>query len=900
MADEQIIYLSPEEELTSVRERLEQVKARRIILVIPPQTQLRSHVGWRVLHARMRELGKEVLVISSDRQIRAVAKAVGFRVADSLESPSSNRPRLPSRPGRMAPGGKTATRQRSAPPGKGSSENRTSSQRQQPAQRTTLDEQLAQHPPREAESKISSAGGAITGKGADFASSTFGEDDYESPGNQPTPPPTPPEDTNISRAGQARREGYDFHIETSPPVSPRVPEHDDEEFPDSFIDHYNQAQFIRQQFQAEEPTSKHPANVAGVSDLSTPPLTPARGGSDLSTPSLTPAGDATTSRQGNEDVYGYYLEDSHPVSLPEQHASVPVEDIDTGIPDLSDIPTDILEGEIEDLGDEGDILVQPDAMHQSWDEPIEEEERPYPPRVYGSRLPGSRSGSLRPQQPLPESDIDDEDMLPPVADRPTFVRPPSPARRSGALSPAASSNRGPQPIIPPQTRTGQPKPASQQAKIPAKKGRTVTTSPQKKPPAAVQTPAQRRNNRKTLTAFLAVVAVLLILLGLFYFVPSAQVTISVPSYPLAISSLHLSANMNAKDKTLNTVPSVVLSYDKSATGQGNATGTSQVGNAQATGSVNFTNRSNVQVDIPTGILLATSNGIQFATAADALIPPVGSNNPNPPVPVQAVKAGNNGNVAPGSIIVIPSASLTKIAQNNNVSVSSLNLSVTNTGKLTGGGSAPATSVTNNDVQSEKNTLSSQLQGDLKTWLAQQVHTGDIQGTPVLRSEIVTTTPAQGQVTNDGKFSETIHVHVTVLVVRAAALQAAAAGQLNAKALKMNPSFELVAGQAVTLSKIKSSASKDGSSISISLDARGQIMQRISVDAIRNTVAGKTRDQATSDITNGLEGLHGVFNTNIQVSPGFLTILPFRADRITVILKPVPTTTPTKGVPNGGG
>src|SRR6266567_2151896 len=114
MADEQIIYLSPEEELTNVR-----------------------------------ELGKEVLVISSDRQIRAVAKAVGFRIADSLESPSSNRPRPASRPGRMAPGGKT-TRPRSAPPAKGTVENRTSPQRQKPAQRA-LDEQLAQQPPGEAQ-----------------------------------------------------------------------------------------------------------------------------------------------------------------------------------------------------------------------------------------------------------------------------------------------------------------------------------------------------------------------------------------------------------------------------------------------------------------------------------------------------------------------------------------------------------------------------------------------------------------------------------------------------------------------------------------------------------------------------------------------------------------------------
>ena len=93
MADEQIIYLSPEEELTSVRERLKRIPAKRIILVIPAQTQLRSHVSWRLLHTRARELNKEILIISTDRQIRSVVKAAGFRVADSLESSPSSRNR---------------------------------------------------------------------------------------------------------------------------------------------------------------------------------------------------------------------------------------------------------------------------------------------------------------------------------------------------------------------------------------------------------------------------------------------------------------------------------------------------------------------------------------------------------------------------------------------------------------------------------------------------------------------------------------------------------------------------------------------------------------------------------------------------------------------------------------
>ena len=93
---EQIIYLAPEDELTIVRERLERATARNIVLVVPPQTQLRSHVGWRLLRARAQELGKDVVVISSDRQIRSVAKAAGLKVADSLEfapRSTSRRPR---------------------------------------------------------------------------------------------------------------------------------------------------------------------------------------------------------------------------------------------------------------------------------------------------------------------------------------------------------------------------------------------------------------------------------------------------------------------------------------------------------------------------------------------------------------------------------------------------------------------------------------------------------------------------------------------------------------------------------------------------------------------------------------------------------------------------------------
>lgn len=110
--EEQIIYLGPDDQLIGVLERIAGARAQQIILVMPPQTHMRSYVSWRLLHARVRELGKIVEVISMDRQIRAVAKAAGFRVAHPLESPASSNTRLGSRPGRGELGRKAIQRPR--------------------------------------------------------------------------------------------------------------------------------------------------------------------------------------------------------------------------------------------------------------------------------------------------------------------------------------------------------------------------------------------------------------------------------------------------------------------------------------------------------------------------------------------------------------------------------------------------------------------------------------------------------------------------------------------------------------------------------------------------------------------------------------------------------------------
>ena len=160
MSDEEIIYLGPEEELTSVRERLEKAKTKRIMFVIPPETQLRSPAGWRLLHARMRELGKDVLIISSERQIRSVAKAAGFSVADSQEPPQRSR----NLPGRESP------------------ENRVQRQRQQPHQArvATNDRPQMQQTRRETSSGMSLADKMLSGSDTSAAPSTLVDDELDS------------------------------------------------------------------------------------------------------------------------------------------------------------------------------------------------------------------------------------------------------------------------------------------------------------------------------------------------------------------------------------------------------------------------------------------------------------------------------------------------------------------------------------------------------------------------------------------------------------------------------------------------------------------------------------------------------------------------------------------------
>ncbi len=838
MADEQIILLSQEEELTSVRERLEKAQARRIKLVLPMQTQMRSLVSWRLLHSRARELGKEILVISPESQIRAVAKAAGFQVAESQGSPATGKSRPGSRPGRAGLGGKTSARLRT-PPGRG--EARQPDQRQRPSQPYN-DQPTTQKPVDDRISREDqlSTGGATS----PLSSSTFG-------GNEK---PYGPE--------------YDYSIGSSPSMRSLGSPYEDDE-PDLYLEDIQKAKRIREAAQESELDT---AGATAPSDQMVPPADTPRRYNLPSTP------------DDPDDPFTYMMDDQ-PASLPEQRGSVSFHDI-------AEDPTDVLS--IEDLGDDDDTFHRPDASSQAWAGPDGEQDMPGPSRVHGVHPRTSRMSRSLPQSPPPGSE--DEVALPPVYDQPTRVSPfTTSSRPSGSLSSSAlgGPNRPPQAVSLPQPRSTQPGTTQPQKKQrPGKSGTPGTSGkgstgaiPARATPKAATPQAKRPGKMQVGNIGIPILVgmLILLLLGLLaYLGPSADVTVTLPSHDYKLQLSLTASATSRQDVKLNTLPAHVLTFNASATGTGHATGSTTVGTVQARGTVFFNNTGSSNIVVPTGTSVATKDNVQFLTQAEVLALP---GNNNPPTFVQAVIAGVSGNVAANSISVIPPDSQAKILQANSGLTAPLALSVTNTDPTTGGAGS-ATSVSNDDVNREKAALDPQLQAQVQHFMTKNVGPNDQLG-KMMQTETPVSTPAAGNVVVNGNFTETVTLHLTVLVVRAADLQAAAKAQLNTVLDKQKTGLALVPQQVVQLTQIKNTPSKDGTSLALNLLATGQAAPQVSENTVRSLVTGKSIDDATHAII-GPGGIPHALNTQIAISPSFFGWVPFYSPRIAVHFKAIKT------------
>ena len=680
MAEDQPIYLSPEDNLTIVRERLRQTASRRIVLVVPSETQLRGHVSWRLLHDTARDLGKDISIISPDRQIRSVAKEVGFKAADLQGSPATARPRGGSSPSRFGLGGKTSPRP-STPPTKG----KVAGQNVPPVKGNASAESMQGTPPVRGNASAQSTQGTPPVKGnADVQSTSpvMGKMPIQgtppvmgSKPRQSTPPVmgsmpvqgdnapagtgAPPND-QIAQQYDNRFWSKQEDISTGwamPPLSstydpddyslgpsssnhPLGSSYEDEE-PDFFHEDYLHAQSILEAAQPIEEDTVVPTTGTTAPPQETPKIT------DLS------------SKSGEVDDPSSNMVDDHPSSLPEQRGGVIFHHPDDVVDDISDESTSALH--IEDLGDVNEEFYHlPGSTTLDWSEETldKEQDIPGPSRVHGVRRRASRTGGMQPSQ-APRSDLNAEDLkLPPVYDQRTRLSPFNEAANEPASYPVmGTGHRTPSvtrtpPVSGTRSRPAQPQTKQRPYVSPVAQA-PLTASKATTPQPKAKMPKNKSSGNVGLAVAGLVSILVLLLIGLLaYLGPTADVTVTLQSHNYS-QPLELTATGTSQlDVSHHTVPAQTLSHNTSASGTGHATGTTTVGTVQATGTVVFTNNSNGSVVVPNGTIVATKNNVKFVTQAEVLVLSGSSNNTNL-APIQAQIAGTGGNVPAGSITVIP-------------------------------------------------------------------------------------------------------------------------------------------------------------------------------------------------------------------------------------------------------
>ncbi len=899
--DEQTIYISPEDDLTNVRERLENLPSRSITLVIPRQTMLRSHVAWRNLYARAKELEKDVLIISADAQIRSLAQAAKFRVAHSLESSPTGKSRL---------GMKSPVRSNSNPRMR-STQLRPSSGR---AAASEPDSVQRSEPPERPDP--STQGRSRTTRGSN-TSSTFHSPDSVMPlshevttGGLHTPEAT------YTLPDNSYTPSYDYKMD-SPSFKPQPlsPQHFEEE-PDLLDEDYRKTLDIHQSVVESKQRiidTTPTAPQAATSDTHISPTTPTPLEPREATYRILPL-------PAQEEDPFFIMEDDAlpPIPRSEQHGEVSIEGFDTSeqnIQDISELPTEVRHNnDIEYQGDLGDFVHPQDGPDfvRNWMEALPEDDQDMAgpsgaARAYGVRPRSSRSGKM-PLPSTPQGGNSEVIVSRPVEDYPT--QPPQ-NRPAPIPMPQAKQAAEPLPIIPPSpTRDIRPsqklppqgnKPASAPQMVqragagtnrggnnrpngPTTKSRAGTAPTPKTTRAARPTrQPQRRQGLRAGSIFVALILLFFILLGLIAFVyPTADVTITVTSRDFS-SPVTLLASQNATKVGSVPITTLTQTFPRTGgalTGTGTVSGSASIGTARATGTVTFTNNGNALVDIPTGTIIETTQGIQFTTTADALVGTGTSN--SIPAPIQAQQQGESGNVPPGSITVIPPSSLSSIAaQPHNPPLANIKLSVTNDSALSGGGVGTAAVVAQSDIDKVKQSLHAQIQPDITAWEKQQTHPGDVTGNATT-TETLVGAPKPGQTVDTGGFTMGLKLTVTLPIVRNVDIQKAAVTSLNDTLSKSkqpgNANYHIAddASHLVAIQNLKTTQTATG--ITLTFTAKGKIVPNIAPAQAQQLIVGKFKQDAKAALKQSIQNVE---NVDITTNPAFYPIIPYIKGHITI-------------------
>jgi hypothetical protein len=372
---------------------------------------------------------------------------------------------------------------------------------------------------------------------------------------------------------------------------------------------------------------------------------------------------------------------------------------------------------------------------------------------------------------------------------------------------------------------------------------------------------------------------LIALVGAYLLLPSASIGVTPQPERMAPLDLTVVADPAATevDPVGLVVPATSVSTAASANGSFPATG-NRVEETKATGIVRFENLDFLNTNtVPAGSIVGTNSGVRFRTNGQVTVPKadiVGlSLFPGKiSVKVTAVKAGEDGNVDPNTIVVVPSGE------------DPIALKVTNPTATSGGTHDEFPRVTQEDVDGALASLGTQLDQAFRDKLTDPSlappGTTLFPETGVLGESTPTIDPA----TLVGQEIESFDLGVTAngsaLAVDTEAVKSVAQAQLAAK---VEPDHELV-GDSVDITVGDGEAA--GQTIRFPVTASAEQLAILDADALKAMVLGKSVEEARTILAP--------FGTvDVSVWPDWMGSIPSFDSRVTLTVdRPVPVERPS--------
>jgi hypothetical protein len=252
------------------------------------------------------------------------------------------------------------------------------------------------------------------------------------------------------------------------------------------------------------------------------------------------------------------------------------------------------------------------------------------------------------------------------------------------------------------------------------RARTSMTDTVVMPPPEVREERRRRRVSGLVLAVASVLIVFVVAAGVaaWLFLPTATVTVA--AHVDAVGPLELTVRADplevSEDVGQGIVPADVVTYELSVSQEFPATG-KKISETRASGAVQWTNCDPTRAyTIPSGTIVATNDGEQFATGDDVFLP-VAILSGNPPtiscqsrdVGVTARSNGTAGNVDAGTITTVPS------------DYNSVVIRVTNPRATSGGTHTESKVVVQKDVDAAMTALTKALRDEFTAQLADASH-----------------------------------------------------------------------------------------------------------------------------------------------------------------------------------